>query len=71
MVFVTFMGLPVATYSTEKQLNIIKKEMNVVEEIKAKKDRREPKILEKINPYIIRHIFTTRCFENGMDSKVV
>lgn len=65
------MGSPVARYSAEKQLNIIKKEMSVVEEIIAKKDGRKPKILEKINLYIIRHTFATRGFENGMDSKVV
>lgn len=71
LVFVTSMGSSVTRYSAEKQLNIIKKEMNAVEEIKTKKDGREPKILERINPYIIRHTFATRCFENGMDSKVV
>lgn len=45
LVFVTSMGALVARYSAEKQINTIKKEVNAVEEIKAKKYGREPKIL--------------------------
>lgn len=36
LVFITSMGSPVTRYSAEKQINIIKQEMNMVEEKKAK-----------------------------------
>lgn len=71
LVFITSMGSPVTRYSAEKQINIIKQEMNMVEEKKAKDEGRLPEILDTINPYIIRHTFATRCFESGMDPKVV
>lgn len=71
LVFITSMGSPVTRYSAEKQINIIKQEMNMAEEKKAKDEGRLPEILDTINPYIIRHTFATRCFESGIDPKVV
>ncbi len=45
--------------------------MNMLEEKNAKDEGRSSEVLDKINPYIIRHTFATRCFESGMDPKVV
>lgn len=67
LVFITSMGTLVMRYSAEKRINVIKQEMNMAEEKKAKDEGRLPGILDKINPYIIRHTSATRCFESGIE----
>lgn len=71
LVFVTSMGSPVSRYSAEKQINILRDEMNLEEKTKASVEGRQPELLEKIGPHIIRHTFATRCFESGIDPKIV
>lgn len=71
LVFVTSQGSPVTRYSAEKQINLIKNETNIEEMINAEREGREPVLIEQICPHSIRHTFATRCFERGIDPKVV
>ena len=52
-------------------LKRIIRKMNKKEEEDAKKEGREPILQERFTPHEIRHTFTTRCFEKGMNPKVI
>lgn len=71
LVFITSMGSPINRYIVERRITDIRNEMNELELLIAKKESREAEILEKLTPHMIRHTFATRCFEKGMDIKVV
>ncbi len=45
--------------------------MNEKEIEEAVREEREPELLENFSPHEIRHTFTTRCFEKGMNPKVI
>ncbi len=49
----------------------IVRNMNEREKEQAKAEEREPVLMQKFTPHEIRHTFTTRCFEAGMNTKVI
>lgn len=65
------MGSPVSRYSAEKAVKMIRDEVNREESILAAMERRKESMLGNVTPQIIRHTFATRCFEHGIDPKVV
>lgn len=71
LVFVTSMGSPVLRYHAEKEIKNIVKAINEQEAIDSVLEQREPKVFEKVYPHAIRHTFCSRCFEVGMQPKVV
>ena len=71
LVFTTSMGSPVIRHIAEKECTKIVTEINKVEQWTAKLENRQPRVFEKIHPHSIRHRFCSRCFEKGMNAKVV
>lgn len=71
LVFTTTMGSPVTRYIAEKECSKIVDEMNLQEAVNSVKENRKPIVYEPIYPHAIRHTFCSRCFEMGMNPKVV
>ena len=71
LVFVTSMGSPVTRYILGKEINNIVDEINLKENIEAIKENRNPIVFEKVYPHALRHTFCSRCFERGLNPKVV
>lgn len=70
-VFTSSMGSPITRYIAEKQINKIVNAINEEEMFNAIRERREPKLFEKVYPHALRHTFCSRCFECNMNPKVV
>ncbi len=71
LVFVTTMGSPVLRYHAEKEIKKLVKSINLKEALLATNEGREPIYYETLYPHAIRHTFCSRCFEKGMNPKVV
>lgn len=71
LVFTTTMGSPITRYIGEKEVNKIVKTINLQEAFDSVREGREPAEFEHAYPHAIRHSFCTRCFECGMNPKVV
>lgn len=71
LVFTTRNGTPIQEVYIVKRLKTITKKMNQLEEMNALKEKRIPKVIERITPHTLRHSFATRAFENGMSPKAV
>ncbi|MDE7309803.1 MAG: site-specific integrase [Lachnospiraceae bacterium] len=71
LVFTSSMGSPVTRYIVEHQINKIVKDINFAENVQSVKENREPVLFEPVYPHAIRHTFCSRCFEKGMNPKVV
>lgn len=71
LVFVTSMGSPVLRYHAEKECRKIVDEINEKEALQSVKEQRPPIVFEKVYPHAIRHTFCSRCFEKGMNPKIV
>ena len=71
LVFMTSMGGPIIRNVAEKECNKVVKSINDQEAYLSVKENREPVYMERIYPHAIRHTFCTRCFEVGMDPKIV
>lgn len=71
LVFVTSMGSPVQRHHAEKECKKIVKEINDQEAFDSVKEQREPIIFKDVYPHAIRHTFCSRCFQLGMNPKVV
>ena len=71
VVFCTTMGSPVTRYIAEKEINKVVDAINFEESINAVREQREPVEFEKVYPHAIRHTFCSRCFENGIQPKIV
>ena len=71
LVFTTSLGSPVTRYVGEKETKKIVKSINLKETFDAMQESREPVEFETVYPHAIRHTFCSRCFEKGMEPKVV
>lgn len=71
LVFVTSMGSPVLRYHAEKECKKVVKAINEAEAFDSVMEQRKPIIFEDVYPHAIRHTFCSRCFEKGMNPKVV
>ena len=58
-------------YENGVKTNKVEKAINFQEAIEAVKENREPIEFKDLYPHAIRHTFCSRCFEKGMDAKVV
>ena len=64
-------GFSVDERFSEKEIKKVVKAINFQEAIEAVKENREPIEFKDLYPHAIRHTFCSRCFEKGMDAKVV
>lgn len=71
LVFVTTMGSPVTRYIAEKECSKVVKAINEEEAYLSVREGRKPVVFEKVYPHAIRHTFCSRCFQLGMNPKVV
>lgn len=70
-VFINQRGTPYSPAYVNDVLNSIVTGYNNVEQAKASRERREPLLLPKISPHILRHTFCTRLCENEQNLKVI
>lgn len=71
LVFVTGMGSPCTRYIVQKEINKITKRITERRALEAVKNNTEPEVFRHAHPHLFRHTFATRCFEVGMEPKVV
>lgn len=71
LVFVTSLGSPVIRHIAEKTINKIVDDINAMENILSVQNNAAPIVFEKVHPHSIRHTFCSRCFETGINPKVV
>ena len=71
LVFVTTMGSPCTRYVVEKEIRDYISFAEQEELIEALKEGREPIPIKHFSPHSLRHTFATRCFEKGIEAKVV
>ncbi len=71
LVFTTSMGSPVLRYHAEREIKKVVAAINADEAFQSVKEQREPVIYKDLYPHAIRHTFCSRCFEAGMEPKVV
>ena len=70
-VFHTQNGKPYYSDLVNIEIRRIVKVYNKEEETRAQEENREPNLLERFSPHIMRHTFASRCYEVGMDPKVL
>ena len=71
LVFVTSMGSPCSRYIVEKEIKAYIKEQELDEAMHAVKEGGSPYPVKHFSPHSLRHTFATRCFEKGIEPKVV
>ena len=71
LVFTSSLGSPCTRYIVQSELNKIVKRINENEAVNAIKEERIPQVFRHLHPHVFRHTFATRCFENGIEPKVV
>ena len=70
LVFTTTLGSPCVRYVVQKEIDKIRKRMDMEDAVRAIKENRKPVKFRYFHPHTIRHTFATRCFENGIEPKV-
>lgn len=71
LVFTTSMGSPVIRYHAEKEIKKIVVAINQREAFESVREQRLPVEFANMYPHAVRHTFCSRCFEAGMEPKVV
>lgn len=71
LVFTTSLGSPIIRNVAEKEIKKIVQAINFQESVESIKENREVNEFKDLYPHAIRHTFCSRCFEKGMDPKVV
>jgi len=71
LVFTTSQGTPLQESAIRKMLVKVVAEINAEEAARAQKEGREPLVFEHIHPKTLRHSFTTKATERGMEPKTL
>lgn len=71
LVFAGKNGKPITEHSFQVTLDWIEKSINKERQKRAKKNKTEFEPIAHFYPHALRHTFATRCFEAGIDAKVV
>lgn len=70
LVFVSSMGSPCMRYNAEHTINKLIERINFAESYKAKREGREPVLMERAYPHALRHTFASLCYLADIDAKV-
>lgn len=71
LVFVTGMGSPCTRYIVQKEIKKVIKRIRERQAVDAVGRDEIPERFRNFHPHTIRHTFATRCFEAGIEPKVV
>lgn len=71
LVFTTKNGRPIFSLNVNCGIKNIINRINKKESIQAKVENREAKLVEAFTMHTLRHTFTTRCFELGIEPKII
>lgn len=71
LVFVSGMGSPCSRYIVQKEINKVVKRINERNALEAVKSGVKIDTFRHAHPHLFRHTFATRCFESGIEPKVV
>ena len=71
LVFTSSMGSAATRYNVAQIINKIVQSINLQEDYESVQENREPVYMKPVSPHALRRSFCTRCFEAGMNIKVV
>lgn len=71
LVFTSSMGSAATRYNVAPIINKIVQSINLREDYESVQENREPVYMKPVSPHALRRSFCTRCFEAGMNIKVV
>ena len=71
LVFTTSMGSPMIRHNAQKIITRAVKAYNLEEGARAVQENRVPVYMEAVSPHALRRTFCTRCFEAGINPKVI
>ena len=71
LVFTSSMGSAATIYNVAPIINKIVQSINLREDYESVQENREPVYMKPVSPHALRRSFCTRCFEAGMNIKVV